>query len=314
MNHISRARLSGELGGHLGQIASVAVFSVGIIVQKDLATRYVAADIVAIQFSISAVLMWIACAALGYLPRRLSQIVPGVLWGMLTPGIVFLLASEGAARTDGVSVALIWGMIPLLSPIVGRFVLGEKFHWSLPLGATIGFCGVIGLTLNRQSIGAGDAVGNLLVVAGVMSVVVGQMIGRRLNTRGAPWFRMATLQITGATLISIFVVGLDGSLAPNIAADDWEAYAGLAYLVLGMTMVNFIGYNLALSRIKVAWVALYSSLSPAIGTLTAVILLSALVRPFDALGIVMIIGGVALPHLHRILKTRQAAAAAAPSR
>jgi len=311
MTYTSHTKFSGELAGHLGQIVSVVVFSVGIMVQKDLASRYAAADIVALQFSISAVLMWVACAALGYLPRRLSDAVPGILWGMLTPGIVFLLASEGASRTDGVSVALIWGMIPLLSPIVGRFVLGERFHWSLPLGASIGFCGVVALTLNRQSIGAGDALGNLLVLAGVMTVVIGQMIGRRLNTQGAPWFRMATLQITGATLISIFVIGLDGSWVPRISSNDWAAFSGLAYLVLGMTMVNFIGYNLALSRIPVAWVSLYSSLSPAIGTLTAVILLAALVRPSDAFGIMVIVGGVALPHLFRILKGRRAATTAA---
>jgi drug/metabolite transporter (DMT)-like permease len=302
-----QSKHSGELAGHLGQIVSVSVFSVGIMVQKDLAARYAAADIVLVQFAISAILMWIACWALGYLPRRWSDALPGILWGMLTPGLVFLFATEGAVRTDGVSVALIWGLIPLLSPIAGRIVLGERFHWSLPLGATIGFCGVLGLTLNRQSIGAGDALGNLLVVAGVMAVVLGQLIGRRLNTRGAPWFRMATLQITGAMLISLFYVGLDGNWAPTIVAYDWHTIVSMAYLVFGMTIVNFIGYNLALSRIQIAWISLYSSLSPAIGTMTAVILLAALVRPSDVFGIALIIGGVALPHLFRLLNARRAA-------
>ena len=84
--------------------------------------------------------------------------------------------------------------------------------------------------------------------------------------------------------------------------------AELAYLVVGMTIINFVGLNLALSRIQVAWLALYNSLAPAIGTLTASILLSSLIRPFDIIGIVIIVAGVATPHLMRITANRNSRA------
>ena len=296
--------ISGERTGHLAQIASVMAFSVGVMVQKDLATRYPPADILMLQFAASAMLMWIICAVLGYLPQRLSEAVPGFLWGFMSPGMVFLFSGYGASRTDGVSVALIWGILPLMGPIFGRLLLGERFHWSLPFGAVMAFSGLVILTLDRQIIGVGDPIGNLLVLAAVLTAASGQIVGRRLNTRGTPWFRLATLQVTGGTFFATIFASLDGSWTLP-AADDSAAFIAFAYLVLGMTMVAFIGYNLALSRIQVAWVAFYSSLQPAIGTVAAVILLAALVRPLDIAGLAIIVTGVAVPHVLRIVRARR---------
>jgi drug/metabolite transporter (DMT)-like permease len=290
---------AGELTGHVAEILSVAAFSIGVMVQKDLSQHLAPADIVALQLTLSLGPMWLICAFLGALPGRMSEIVPGLLWGCLTPGLVFLFASSGAALTDGVSVALIWGMTPLIVPFLGRLFLGERFHWSLPVGAFVAFAGIIVLTLDRQNIGAGDLTGNLLVGAGMLSAAIGQIVGRRLNTRGAPWFRIATLQVTGAACISWVFALADGEWAmPPI--NEPGVTGQMAFLVLGMTMGNFIGYNLALSRIRVAWISLYNSLNPAIGTVAAAILVSALVRPYDVIGIMVVMAGVALPHLWRI--------------
>lgn len=296
-------RLTGrELVGHVAQIVSTAAFAIGIMVQKDLTQYAPAADIVALQLTLSLAPMWLICAYLGHLPRRMSEIIPGLLWGCLTPGLVFLFASAGAARTDGVSIALIWGMAPLIVPFMGRLFLGERFHWTLPLGAVVAFAGIIVLTLNRQEIGAGDLTGNLLVGAGMLCASFGQIAGRHLNTRGAPWFRIATLQVTGAAGIAWVAALYDGALAiPPL--DDSAVLSQIVFLVLGMTLANFIGYNLALSRIPVAWISLYNSLNPIIGTIAAVIIVSALVRPFDIAGIVIIMAGVVLPHLWRIARS-----------
>jgi drug/metabolite transporter (DMT)-like permease len=297
-----RPRLAArELTGHVAEILSVAAFAIGIIVQKDLARQIPAADVVALQLALATGPMWLICAVAGALPHRISEAVPGLLWGCITPGLVFLLASAGAARTDGVSVALIWGVTPLIVPFLGRLFLDERFHWTMPAGATVAFAGLLLLTFNRQTIGVGHLGGNLLVAAGMLAAAFGQIAGRRLNTSGAPWFRIATLQVTGAALIASAVALSDGRWeAP--AVDDTAAMAQLAFLVFGMTMANFIGYNLALSRIPVAWISLYSSLNPAIGTAAAVVLLAALVRPIDIAGIAVVMGGVALPHVWRIAR------------
>ena len=155
-----------------------------------------------------------------------------------------------------------------------------------------------------RAIGTGDLTGNLLVVAGVLSAAFGQIIGRRLNTRGDPWFRTATLQVTGGTVAALAVAHLDGAWTLP-APGDTPSLIALIYLVLAMTIVNFAGLNLSLSRIPVAWVAFYNSLNPAIGTLAAVLLVGALIRlPFDLVGLVIIIAGVATPHMLRIAGAR----------
>jgi drug/metabolite transporter (DMT)-like permease len=184
---------------------------------------------------------------------------------------------------------------------MGRLFLGERFHWTLSLGAVVAFAGIIVLTLNRQEIGAGNLAGNLLVGAGMLCASFGQIAGRRLNTRGAPWFRIATLQVTGAACIAWVAALFDGAFViPPL--ENSVILMQILFLVLGMTMANFIGYNLALSRIPVAWISLYNSLNPVMGTVAAVVIVSALVRPVDIAGIAIVMGGVALPHLWRMTR------------
>jgi probable blue pigment (indigoidine) exporter len=288
------------IAGHLAQLVSISVWSVGLVVQKSLTPAAGPGGILAVQFLAAAGLLWAGLALRRALPPLAPASLLPVAWGMFAPGLVLILSIAGAARTDGVSLMLMWGLVPLLVPLLARLMLGEPLHWSFPVAGLVGLGGMALLAADRVALGVGDPLGNLLVLGGVVCAAFSQVIGRRLNTGRMPWYQVATLQVTGAALAATVLMLAAGHAAPNPA--DVRQLGAVVYLVLGMTVVNFLAFNLALARIRAAWVSLYVCLSPAIGALAAAALLGTPLRPIDLVGIAVASGAVALPHLLRLTR------------
>ncbi|MXN65593.1 EamA family transporter [Stappia sp. GBMRC 2046] len=284
--------------GHLAQFLSITVWSSGLIVQKSLTGVANPASILMLQFVGAAVILWVGLALRGQLPRLNKRALVSFCWGTMAPGMVLAFGLFGAARTDGVSVSLIWGLVPLLGPVLARIVLKEPLPWTFVAGGFISFAGLLIITANRESIGASDMTGNVLVFIGVLFAAGSHVVGRFLNRGAVPWYQTATLQVTGAAFATSCLTVWTG-FRLDVASEP-GAFWSLSYLVLIMTVVNFLAFNLALSRIQAAWVSLYVSLAPAIGTFASVILLGTVVRPVDIVAIAVIMSGVAMPHIARL--------------
>lgn len=281
--------------GHCAQLFSILAWTTGLMVQKSLTEHANVASILFCQFFFAAALLWTGLTLFRLLPLLGRDSLIRITWGILAPGMVLIFSLAGAARTDGVSVALIYGAIPLIGPILARVILGESLHWSFIVGALISFAGLLVLVADRIELGAGDMLGNSLVGAGVICASFSHVIGRKLNTGTIPWPQTATLQVTGAALATLLLALNTGFEWPK--APQFSQLGALIYLIVVMTVLNFLAFNFALSRIQTAWVSLYVALVPAVGAAAAVLLLGSPLRLVDIMGIMVISSGVALPHL-----------------
>lgn len=289
--------------GHLAQFGSVVIMSSGFMVQKRLVMESHPLNVVFWQFVLASVLMWLLVLLLR---PRLGPIRPVdssfwkiLAWGVMAPGGVMVFAILGAARTDGISLALLWGALPLIVPLLGVWLLKEHPHWSLWLGALVGFGGLILLTFERQTQGLGTGLGTGLVVLAVLAASFSQIIGRQMNKGARPWFHVATLQVSGACLGIVVLAVLSGAVGAPPLGSTTSALS-LAYLVVVMTLGNYTLFNIALKALPVAWVALYVALNPVLGTLAAIALLGEVPRGLDLVGMAVIIAGVSLPHVMRL--------------
>ena len=123
------------------------------------------------------------------------------------------------------------GPVALLVPVLGFLLLNEKAHWSLALGAAIGFAGLIVLSLSREAAGTGSMAGNALVLLAVLCASFSQIVGRRMNRGAIPWFQVATLQVTGA-LIAIIGLSLATGTFTLLPLTLPLQGVAMAYLVL----------------------------------------------------------------------------------
>ncbi len=292
-------RISGPMAaGFAAQAFSITVWQAGLIVQKMLAEEMRPASIMLVQFGLAAAILWTWLLATGRFRFPDRRVLYALLWGMMAPGLVFGFGLAGAARTDGVSIALIWGLAPLFGPLLARLPLRESLHWSVPAGAAVSVCGIAVLTLQRVSIGVSDPLGNLLVLASVTLSTFSVLIGRVLNTRGQPVLQLATLQITGALATALIFTVASGWTPPDL--DNPAAVGAVAYLVLFMTVLNFVAFNFALGRVPAALVALNGCFSPVVGMVSAWLLLGSVVTGADLVCAAVIIGGAAFPYLLRL--------------
>lgn len=273
------------------------------MVQQALAMDFAPTTVLLWQFLGAALIMWIICFARHQLPPLNLRFGKTLLWGFMAPGVVLILSIHGGARTDGVSLALMWGLLPLIVSALGYLMLRENAHWSLAIGSCIGFGGLVVVSLSREAAGVGDLIGNALVFLAVLCASFSQIVGRRMNSGEVPWFQIATLQVTGA-LIAVLCLALATNTLSFIAlGSPWQIFAML-YLVLAMTVLNYAIFNFALRHLQVAWVSIYVALNPVLGSLAAIAILGDVPRLFDWVGMTVIITGVMLPHIYSLYRRR----------
>lgn len=283
--------------GHTAQLVSTVAWATGLMVQKSLTDEANTASILLCQFGLAAALMWLGLAITRSLPPISYQSAIRLAWGLLAPGAALIFSVAGAARTDGVSLSLIYGLIPLIGPVLACLLLREPLHWSFPLGAVISLGGLYAISSGRIESGEAGLHGNVLVFCGVLCACFSHVIGRRLNTEGIPWPQTASLQVTGAALATLILALVSGFDFP-----DWSkttSVTSIGYLVVVMTVANFLAFNLALANIRAAWVSLYSALIPAVGTVAAVFFLGSPLSAGEVLGLIVVTAGVGLPHMMR---------------
>lgn len=284
--------------GLTAALLSVLLWQAGLIVQKLLVADTNSGSLMLIQVGVAAALMWCALWATGRLPPPGRKTLLNVAWGVMAPGLVFGLGIAGAARSDGVSIAVLWGLLPLLGPVLARVVLREPLHWTFPLGGLLALGGLALMLSNRAATGEGDWIGNLLVFASVCCASLSSVIARFINRGRDAWFPAATLQLTGASLTGIAIVLAWGWHPPHF--DSGATLLSLSYLILGMTLLNYVAFNFALSRLAVSWVGLSAATAPVVGLCMAWLFLGSVITKIDVAAAAIILLGVALPHLRRV--------------
>lgn len=286
----------GSPAGHLAMVGSVSVYAVGLILQKQLSVTVPFALIAFWQFSIAAVVLWtISLTFSSDLRLKPVHLVFGLGWGMIAPGGALMINMIGASTTDGVTMMMIWGLLPLVAPLISPFLIGERFRPIILFSAIVAIGAVWAAAGDRTALGWNNIEGTPLVCLAVIMAGCGLVLGRWLNRGDVAWHRFAALQVTGAALIALPFCLSGPGLSP-VEFTQSGSFASLAYLVMIMTVLNFLIFNFALARIPVAWASIYTALNAPCGAIAAVLLLGDPLRVKDALMIVVVTASVALPH------------------
>ncbi len=288
----------GAISGHLAALASAAVYAVGLIGQKVLAADFSIASVALWQFGTAAIVLWaITLATDGLRGPSVRSFVLPLIWGVVAPGASLMINMLASRHTDGVTMMLVWGFLPLVAPLISPLLIGERLRLDVLAGAALTLAGVaIGASF-RQAEGWTTLQGVALTSAAVMMAGCGFVLGRFINRAGGTWRRSAALQITGAALVALAFTMVDG----DARAFPDQAGAGhvaiLVYLILVMTVLNFLIFNYALAVVPVALVSLYSALAPVFGAAAAWIWLGDAMTLVDLATFGLVVVGVALPNV-----------------
>jgi drug/metabolite transporter (DMT)-like permease len=251
------------------------IWSLNYIVAKHTLVHVPPLALAAVRTPLSALLLFASLRPLGapFLVEGQNWKLLGLL-GLATAGNQ-LFFIEGLQHTTPAHSALIAATMPLVLAVAARVRLKEAFGWAKALGLLTSFSGVAILVLSRSAANGRavpTALGDLLSVLGVIFLSVYFVGGKELFSR----YNMPTPTATAwsQAMAVPWVLSLCASSAVQVpwltlGAATW---AGIAYIVVLNSVVGFLLYYYALSRLPASRVAAFNYLQAPLTTVASIAL------------------------------------------
>lgn len=205
----------------------------------------------------------------------------------------FMMQGLGIPRTSTTHAALILTLPPVFTAIV-QFLLSRRWPKGLWwIGSAIALVGVATLVLGRNLATGGNAptlTGDLIVLAGAVTVSVGYVAGARLSARIGLYAATTWSLLIGAAIAVPAIPTLLGGLDQV----TWIGWTALSFLAVLCTLIGFAVWFWALDKGGIASIAPLQFGQPIISLIIAVTLLSESLSATVLLALCLISGGVYL--------------------
>ncbi|MGN0064289.1 MAG: EamA family transporter [Nocardioides sp.] len=216
-----------------------------------------------------------------------------VVLGMLNIGLFFPLIYLSAYNLPGGLAATVQALLPMVVMVVAYLLLRERPTVFRVTGAVIGFAGVallvLGTTTGVTVLGLAAAAGSVLCTA----------VGSVLTKRWQPPVDMVTLvswQLVVGGLFLLPVALLVEGAAPHL---DAKAVAGYLWIGVIGTGLAYVCWFAALRLMPAGSVALVSLVNPVSATVLGVAFAGEAFGLPQAVGMALVLGGVALGQVVR---------------
>jgi drug/metabolite transporter (DMT)-like permease len=280
----------------LAMLAAVFLWSSATPGSKFALTEIGVAEFVVIRLSLATIALWLIVFV-----TRTSAHLRHVGWrplvmGLLEPGLVTLLVSVGLTMTSPVSGSVFWGLTPLIVPILGRVVLGERIEIVVLVAAVIAFSGTLILVWGQRHHGGGSVLGDIFVAGGVLASAINALLSRRNALAGANPLVTSSWQLTSACCVTSLLLFVMPGGARAIDASA-ESIALLLYLGFVVSVGVYILSNYAVRHLPVGRMSLLGCLTAPLGATLSTMLLGTHVSGLDLFAVGLVIFAVALPSL-----------------
>lgn len=265
-------------------------FSLGARIANDIDP----VALTAVRFLLAAVLMGIAAAVMGGLPRGTFRapwryVVTGGLFAFY-----FIAMFEGLKTAAPVPTAAVFTLTPLMAAGFGWWIMSQKTTAGMALGLALGGAGALWVifrgdlaALLSLQVGRGEMVYFVGCIAHALYIPMVQKLGRG---EGVFAFAFGTLSVGAAVLL---VLGAPRLLATDWAGLPWLVWLGLGYLVIFASFGSISLLQYGSMRLKAAKVMAYTYVTPSFVLLWELMLTggipTAIVLPGIALTVVALL-------------------------
>ena len=233
----------------------------------------------ALRFSLAS-LFFVIPLARAILRRQLSRgdLLRMAVLGQITYSTYFWLQYTGVALTNaGIASILVIGLMPLATALVARLLGVERLTWRVGVALVLGFLGVVLIVL-QQGLSIGHdlsfAFGALCLIGNAVAFAVYSNLSKR-------WMRtISPLDMTGGTMLS-GALGLLALALVTTSSDQWGQVArldggqwfALLFLALVCSIVAYLIYNAALTRVPASRAAVFNYGEPVVAVALGAMLL-----------------------------------------
>ena len=187
--------------------------------------------------------------------------------------------------------ALISSMNPVLTAVLAAFFLSESMIWRKAGGLVLGVIGIAFIVRSRVSSGAESASGIALVVGGLVSLVSGAILFKRLAPKGGLLIANGIQNLAGALALAPVALTTESISA---ISPSWRLLAALVYLaVIGSVLAYLLWLHL-LTVLGATAASAYHFLMPPLGLLFGWLVLGEHMAQRELVGIIPVALGIYL--------------------
>jgi drug/metabolite transporter (DMT)-like permease len=212
--------------------------------------------------------------------------------GFLGVAINQQLFLSGVQRTSVAHASIVIALTPVqvltLSGLLGR----ERVTMRKLIGMVIALGGVVALQLTPGRAGEASLAGDLLILAAGFTFALFTVFGRPTSQRFGTMTTTTFVYIASALWLLPLTVWR--SIGFNFAGVSWTGWACFLFMTLFPSILSYLIYYYALSRIPASRVSAFSYLQPVFATLLAIPLLGEMAGWPAAAGGALVLTGVAI--------------------
>jgi O-acetylserine/cysteine efflux transporter len=261
-------------------------------------------SLLSFELTLAALVLGAVVAVRGF--RRPACLARVALMGLCEPALAYLSETIGLTRTTATNAALLQGLECVFVVILAALLLREAIGRSVAVAIVLATVGLVVLEGGGGLTGPG--VGDALVLLGALSAAAYTILARGLDPDDDP-LSVTALQFGVASLVSlplgIGAVATGSERMPSQIEPRFVVVAALVGVV-GYG-ASFVLYNRAITTVRAAPAAVIINLIPAVGFVSAVVLLGEPLTPYDAGGALLICASVGM---FTLLELREADAEA----
>jgi drug/metabolite transporter (DMT)-like permease len=215
------------------------------------------------------------------------------LGGMAVIGITLNQVTfiYGTKLTTAATVALIFGMVPILTAIFAHLAGIEQLHARFWIATAVSFAGVVLVAIGAKGGIGGHLLGYVLDLGGAATWSAYSAAIAPLMTR----YTASRISMYGLTIgvIPILAIG-----APQLASQDYSfpplVWLACAFAVVGpLFLTNLLWFN-SIERVGPSRAAIYTNLQPFFGAIFALLILSESFTRLQVVGGFLIAVGILL--------------------
>jgi drug/metabolite transporter (DMT)-like permease len=278
-------------------LAAVCLWSSATPVTKLAVAEIAVGDFVALRLALAAIALWLIVAVTGAKARLRAVGWRPLVMGLLEPGLVTLVVSFGLTMTSPVNGSVFWSLTPLLMPVLGALVLGERLEMAVMAAAALAFWATLLLVWGQHEHGGGSWLGDLFVAGGVVASAINALLARRTAQAGANPLVTSCWQLTSGALLTALLLALLPARGGHLLEASPPALVSLLYLGLAVSGGVYILSNYALRHLPVGRMGLFSCLVGPVGTAISALLLGTELSRLDLVALGLVVGAVLLPSL-----------------
>ena len=231
--------------------------------------------------------------------RRRGSVVANLAAGLrraLPLGLTGIFANQlffmtGLHRTSAAHSAILIGLLPVFVLLLSSALHQERILAPRLAGILIAFAGVTLIALEHGvAFEAPSLAGDLLTMCGVLAFAGYTVWGKPVLKEYGPYDATALAFLTGGALI--LIVTLPAALRQDWAAVTPGAAACLGFVVIFSTIVAYILYYEAVSRLEPSKVAAFMYLQPIVAAIVAYVFLGERFSAAFLAGGILVLGGV----------------------